>query len=137
MVEEQRWDRFQAMISDIFRRIADSDVHVRRAKDGLAQPDAAEDRRKMRGPERLVDELDDGLVQSQAPRDDEAQQGRGAENGKQGERTADGDGERDFLRRDALGELGDDRVAQAPLPEIARGAGRGGWSVGSDTGGKG
>lgn len=87
-------------------------------------------------PARLVDQLRDRVIQAQGKRREETHQGRGAEDGKDRDGAADGKGERDLLRRDPLGELLHDRIANAALPEGARrnvrsGVGSGGHSQGA------
>lgn len=64
-------------------------------------------------PAKLVDEMDHRLVQPQGQGDKETEQGGGAQERKHAEPEAHGDGERDFVGGDALGELRDSRIKGA------------------------
>lgn len=100
--------------------------NVRRAEQPFAEADAAVDRGKMDRPECLVEQLRDGLVESQHDRGEETQDGRRPEDRKKGARAADSEGERDFFWSYPLRQLRDDRLADAALPEGARRRRRGG-----------
>ena len=96
------------------------------ARDDLANMHASKDGRDLDGPEHLIKELDNGLVEPEQEGDEEAEERGRADDRKERTAAADGEGEGDFLRGDALRELGDDRIAKAALPERAGGAGGGG-----------
>lgn len=92
---------------------------MRGGEEVFAGADAGEHDGDVDGPAGLVEELDDGLVEFQGDGGDGAEEGGEAEDGEEGAGHADGEGEGDFFGGDALGELGDDGVAEAALPEAA------------------
>ena len=98
------------------------------AEECLPEADTGVHHGDMRGPEELVDEVDEWLVELEEDGGGDAEGGGGAEDGKEGAGAADGEGEGDFARGNALGELREDRVEDAALPERAgkrRGGGDG------------
>ena len=96
------------------------------ARNRLAEMYAGKDGGHLRGPEHLIKELDNGLVEPEEEGDEEAEEGGGADDREERTAAADGEGEGDFLRGDALRKLGDDWITKAALPESAGGAGGGG-----------
>ena len=97
------------------------DVRVGHAEHQVAQPEQADDDRKMDRGAQHVHELDDRLVQLEEDPGQEAEERRRAEDGEQRQRAPDGERQRDLLRGDALGQLRGDRVDHMALPRRAHG----------------
>src|SRR5262249_40021372 len=91
-----------------------------RAEEPLAEADEGEDQEELQGVGREVDGLDDRLIQAQGDGRGEAEDGRRADDRVDGDRQANGHGQRDLLGREALGQLLMDRVADLPLEEAHR-----------------
>ena len=121
VAEEKR-----GMVPEQVAHVADIEGDGGGTAEVFAETDEAVHRGDVDGPAGLVEQVDDRLVEAQCNGGGDTQERGGAEDGKQGAGGADGEGEGDFFGRDALGELGDERIADAALPEGARRERRGG-----------
>jgi len=109
---------------ELVAHFANMEMYRRGPEEFFAESHTKIDDWNVYGPTGLVDQLRDRLVQLQRPCGNEAQQRGSAENREHRDGATNRQGERDFFRCDALGELRDERITEAALPESTSRGGR-------------
>lgn len=114
--EAEVFDEFPRVGGELADQLGDREGDGIGLEDPLACADEDEDEGKVEGIDCVAGDLDDGLIQLEEPRGDEAEEGGAAHDGEDAEDNPGGNGPAEFVGGDALGELVNDGLDEPALP---------------------